>query len=113
MVGRSSGAFLPPVPRLSITTYLPVLARSVVEDPRLFGLAWPVFGLTAALSTLLAGAWLRRATRLRIWAVAHTLMGIGVLLPSLWLSGLTVGLSALLAMWTMTLRRVVIMFAVG
>ena len=77
-------------------TYLPVLARSVVEDPRLFGLAWPVFGLTAALSTLLAGRWLQRATRLQVWAVAHLLMGIGVLLPSLWLSCLTVGLSALL-----------------
>jgi MFS family permease len=77
-------------------TYLPVLARTVVEDPRLFGLAWPVFGLTAALSTLLAARWLQRATRLQVWAVAHLLMGIGVLLPSLWLSGLTVGLSALL-----------------
>ena len=28
-------------------TFLPVLARSVVEDPRLFGLAWPVFGVMA------------------------------------------------------------------
>ncbi|HSI53233.1 MAG TPA: YbfB/YjiJ family MFS transporter, partial [Ramlibacter sp.] len=25
-------------------TFLPVLARSVIEDPRIFGLAWPVFG---------------------------------------------------------------------
>jgi MFS family permease len=77
-------------------TFLPVLARSVVADPRLFGLAWPVFGLTAALSTLMAGWWMRRASRLQVWAVSHLLMGIGVLLPSLWLSGLTVALSALL-----------------
>lgn len=77
-------------------TFLPVLARSVVEDPKLFGLAWPLFGLTAALSTFMAGWWMRRASRLQVWAVSHVLMGIGVLLPGLWLSGLTVALSALL-----------------
>jgi hypothetical protein len=77
-------------------TFLPVLARSVVEDPRLFGLAWPLFGLTAALSTFMAGWWMRRASRLQVWAVSHLLMGVGVLLPGLWLSGLTVALSALL-----------------
>ena len=52
-------------------TFLPVLARSVVDDPRLFGLAWPVFGATAALSTLMAGWWMRRATRLQVWAAAR------------------------------------------
>jgi predicted MFS family arabinose efflux permease len=77
-------------------TFLPVLARSVVADPRLFGLAWPVFGLTAAASTLAAGALMRHASRLQIWAVSHLLMGIGVLLPSLWLDGFTIALSALL-----------------
>lgn len=77
-------------------TFLPVLARTVVEDPRLFGLAWPVFGATAAVSTLLAGWWMRHASRLQVWAVSHLLMGAGVLLPSLWLNGLTVALSALL-----------------
>jgi predicted MFS family arabinose efflux permease len=77
-------------------TFLPVLARSVVADPRLFGLAWPVFGLTAAASTLAAGALMRRASRLQVWAASHLLMGIGVLLPSLWLGGFTIAMSALL-----------------
>ncbi|MEP6792018.1 MAG: YbfB/YjiJ family MFS transporter, partial [Ramlibacter sp.] len=77
-------------------TFLPVLARSVVDDPRLFGLAWPVFGLTAAASTLLAAWCMRRASRLQVWAVSHALMGIGVLLPSLWLAGWTIALSSLL-----------------
>lgn len=77
-------------------TFLPVLARSVVEDPRLFGLAWPVFGATAAVSTFMAGWWMRHASRLQVWAASHLLMGVGILLPSLWLSGLTVALSALL-----------------
>ena len=76
-------------------TFLPVLARSVVDDPRLFGLAWPVFGLTAAASTFIAGRAMRRFTRLQVWAVSNVIMGIGVLLPSLWLSGWTIGLSAL------------------
>ena len=51
-------------------TFLPVLARSLVDDPRLFGLAWPVFGLTAALSTLVAGWFMRRTSRLHVWAVS-------------------------------------------
>ena len=33
-------------------TFLPALAREVVDDPQLFGLAWPVFGVAAALSTI-------------------------------------------------------------
>jgi predicted MFS family arabinose efflux permease len=68
----------------------------VVDDPRLFGLAWPVFGATAAASTVLAGWWMRKATRLRVWAASQLLMGVGVLLPSIWLNGLTIALSALL-----------------
>jgi len=76
-------------------TFLPVLARGVVEDPRWFGLAWPVFGLTAAISTLVAGR-LMRHSRLKVWAGSHFLMGIGVVLPSLWLNAWSVALSALL-----------------
>jgi MFS family permease len=77
-------------------TFLPALARSVVDDPRLFGLAWPVFGTTAALSTLLAGWAQRHASRLQVWAASQFAMGVGVLLPSLWLNGATIAASALL-----------------
>jgi predicted MFS family arabinose efflux permease len=77
-------------------TFLPVLARSVVDDPRWFGLAWPVFGLTAALSTIVAGRLMRSGSRLQVWAGSHLIMGVGVLLPSLWLNGWSVALSALL-----------------
>jgi MFS family permease len=76
-------------------TFLPVLARSLVDDPRIFGLAWPLFGLTAAASTFIAGWALRRFTRLQVWAVSNVVMGTGVLLPSVWLNGWTVALSAL------------------
>jgi MFS family permease len=77
-------------------TYLPELARSLVADPRIFGLAWPVFGATAALSTVVAARVLRRFSRLQVWAASNLLMAAGVLLPSLWLSGWTIALSALL-----------------
>lgn len=77
-------------------TFLPAMARSLVDDPRWFGLTWPVFGTTAALSTLVAARLLRRASRLQVWAVSHGLMGLGVLLPSVWLNGWTIALSALL-----------------
>jgi MFS family permease len=77
-------------------TFLPVLARSVVDDPRLFGLAWPVFGATAALSTLLAAALMKSATRLRTWAVCQLLMGVGVLLPALRQDAGMIAASALL-----------------
>lgn len=76
-------------------TFLPVMARSIVEDPRVFGLAWPVFGITGAFSTLIAGWVLRHATRLHVWAASNVVMGIGVLLPSLWLTAWTIALSAL------------------
>ena len=33
-------------------TFLPVMARQVVDDPAVFGLAWPMFGIAAALSTI-------------------------------------------------------------
>ena len=77
-------------------TFLPVMARSVVDDPRVFGLAWPVFGAMALLSTLAAGAWIRRWTRLKVWAWSQAIMGLGVALPGLWLSRWTVLSSALL-----------------
>ena len=65
-------------------TYLPALARKLVDDPQVFGLAWPLFGAAAALSTLLVAWRLRRVNRLALWAVCHLLMALGVLLPILW-----------------------------
>lgn len=77
-------------------TFLPAQAHSLVEDARVFGLVWPVFGSVAALSTFAAARVLQRASRLQVWAVSHLLMGIGVLLPSLWLSLASLALAALL-----------------
>lgn len=77
-------------------TYLPALARQLVDDPQVFGLAWPLFGLAAALSTILVSWGLRRASRLGVWAACHLLMAAGVLLPRVWPSLASVTLAALL-----------------
>ena len=77
-------------------TFLPVLARNVVDDPFWFGLAWPVFGATAAVSTLVAPWWFARSSRVAAWMHCQWLMGLGALLPSLWPNALTIALSALL-----------------
>jgi predicted MFS family arabinose efflux permease len=77
-------------------TFLPALAREVVDNPQLFGLAWPVFGTAAALSTIATASLFGRANRLRVWAVAHLLMAAGVALPSLWIAPVTIAIAAIL-----------------
>jgi MFS family permease len=77
-------------------TFLPALGHSVIEDPKLFGLAWPIFGITAALSTVLAGKWIQRSGRLNVWSRCQFAMGVGAILPSLWLNGWTILSSAIL-----------------
>lgn len=61
-------------------TYLPAQARELLQEPALFGWVWPIFGLAAAVSTLLI-AWAARWSRLWIWAAAQLVMAAGVLLP--------------------------------
>jgi MFS family permease len=77
-------------------TYLPALARDLIDDPQHFGLIWPVFGLAAAASTLLAGRVLRHWHRLRIWQLSYVLMAAGCVLPLLTHSGFNLIFSALL-----------------
>lgn len=77
-------------------TYLPALARQLVDDPQVFGLAWPLFGTAAALSTVLVSWRLKSVNRLSVWVVSHLLMAIGVLLPAIWTSLGSVAIAALL-----------------
>jgi hypothetical protein len=63
-------------------TFLPAFVRALVDDPRAFGLVWPVFGVAAAASTVLAA----RVSRLpahRVWAASHAVMAFGVLVHAL------------------------------
>jgi MFS family permease len=59
-------------------TFLPAMARELVADPSLFGWAWPIFGVTAAASTFLAGAF---SDQRKVWIVAALLMALGVVAP--------------------------------
>jgi predicted MFS family arabinose efflux permease len=63
-------------------TFLPVMAREVVPDPRLFGWAWPVFGAAAVVSTLLAARMGRFMTHRETWIAGNLAMALGVVLPT-------------------------------
>ena len=76
-------------------TFLPALARTIVDDPRVFGLAWPVFGMASLISTVVVVRALRRMNRLRVWAITHLVMAIGVIMPSVWLSPVSIAIAAL------------------
>jgi MFS family permease len=62
-------------------TFLPAMARDLVDDPGVFGWAWPVFGAVAAISTVLAARALRHLSPRRIWISALLIMTVGVLAP--------------------------------
>jgi MFS family permease len=58
-------------------TFVPAMAKNIVDDPAVFGWAWPIFGATAALSTLFAAGPGKR----RIWTIAALAMATGVAAP--------------------------------
>jgi hypothetical protein len=58
-------------------TFIPAMARDLLGDPALFGWAWPVFGITAAVSTLAA----RSMESRKLWSGAHVVMALGVMAP--------------------------------
>jgi MFS family permease len=77
-------------------TFLPAMAREQVSDPLVFGLAWPLFGLAAALSVVGAARWLSAWPRRHVWALAQATMALGTALPILSLSLWTLAASAVL-----------------
>ncbi|WP_237173140.1 YbfB/YjiJ family MFS transporter [Paracandidimonas lactea] len=76
-------------------TFLPAQARQLVTDPQVFGLAWPLFGLAAMLSTLLVSYRAGGRSRRHVWIAAQLVMAVGVLLPALWQSISAIVLAAL------------------
>jgi len=65
-------------------TFIPAAARALVDDPFVFGWAWPVFGLAAALSTI-ALALGRARLSARLLAIGSlVVMAAGVLVPAFW-----------------------------
>jgi MFS family permease len=76
-------------------TFLPAFARALVDDPRAFGAVWPVFGLAAAASTVLATRWLPAWRPQAVWAASQVVMAFGVLVHALAPNLTTTVLSAL------------------
>jgi len=79
-------------------TFLPVMARAAIDDPSVFGWAWPVFGVTAAASTFAAAGLSRSLGNRLLWSLGHVVMAVGLVLPvirpgigSIMLSALLVG----------------------
>ena len=62
-------------------TYLPVMAREVVQSPLIFGWSWPVFGAAAFASTLLVARIQRHFSNRQVWAASQIVMAAGLLLP--------------------------------
>jgi MFS family permease len=75
-------------------TFLPAAARALVNDPVVFGWTWPVFGLAAAVSTVLAAAMLGNFPPRRTWALGHAIMAAGLVLPAIRMSLVSMIVSA-------------------
>ena len=68
-------------------TFVPVMAKQAIDNPLVFGWAWPLFGAAAVTSTLLAGALERVLSGRRLWMASTCVMALGVAAPLL-ISGL-------------------------
>lgn len=67
-------------------TFLPAAARQLVKDPAVFGWTWPIFGLAAALSTLVASRSFAKVPPRRVWVGSQLVMAAGLLAPALRMS---------------------------
>ncbi len=64
-------------------TFLPAMARQLIDDPLVFGWVWPAFGVTAAASTAIAAQCFRQVAARKVWAAGQLIMAAGVLAPVL------------------------------
>ena len=102
-------ARLPPdMPRLALhygifgmgyiipATFLPAMAKEIIPDPAIFGWAWPLFGMAAAVSCLLVPRLGRGRDDRQVWRGAQALMALGMLAVAVWHHIAAVILAALL-----------------
>ncbi len=62
-------------------TFVPAMAKAIVPDPAIFGWAWPLFGATAAASTILVARWQARLGARRTWMISAFVLAAGVAAP--------------------------------
>ncbi|MGY6268143.1 YbfB/YjiJ family MFS transporter [Achromobacter denitrificans] len=77
-------------------TFLPAMAKEIIPDPAIFGWAWPLFGLAAAVSCLLVPRLGRGREHRQVWRGAQALMALGMLAVAIWHHIAAVILAALL-----------------
>jgi predicted MFS family arabinose efflux permease len=75
-------------------TFLPALARGFVDDPVMFGWVWPLFGVTAAISTLAVARSDQRLAPRRLWMRAQWVLAVGVAAPAVSLNMMTLLIAA-------------------
>ena len=90
-------------------TFVPVMAKAALPDPRLFGWAWPIFGLTAAASTLLAARASAPMSEREVWRWSAAAMALGVAAPVLFAGALGIVLAAILVGGTFVVITMVAM----
>jgi MFS family permease len=76
-------------------TFLPALARGVIDKPSVFGLVWPVFGVAAAISTVVAARLARQMPSRRLWVSAQWILAAGVAAPVFAVNVTTLTMAAL------------------
>lgn len=64
-------------------TFIPTIARTLVDDARVFGWAWPFFGAAAAASTVLAMRYFRNTPSRTVAVWSLVVMAIGVVMPAI------------------------------
>jgi hypothetical protein len=57
------------------------MAKQAIDNPAVFGWAWPLFGAAAVVSTLAAGALQRVLSGRRLWMASTCVMALGVAAP--------------------------------
>ena len=62
-------------------TFLPIMAKQVIADAGWFAWAWPIFGVAATISTVLAAPLARRFSDRNVWITCNVVMAIGILVP--------------------------------
>jgi predicted MFS family arabinose efflux permease len=77
-------------------TFLPVIARHALSDPRFYVWFWPVCGVAAALSTLLSVPLARRVRDRDVLKGCYIAEAIGVALPALVAKPWSIGVAAAL-----------------
>ena len=75
-------------------TFIPAVARSLVNDPAVFGWTWPLFGLAAAISTITVSAVFRFAAPRKVAGWSLVVMAVGVLVPIVHMSLASLVISA-------------------